>query len=119
MTGRASAARLRDILEHVDSVRVAERRLGRALDEQDAELAQVCLHAILYGLVVIGEAVRGLEPEVRDRQPGIPWRDIAGMRNMLTHEYFRVSADLVARVLDEPLAQLATACRAELERDDD
>jgi uncharacterized protein YutE (UPF0331/DUF86 family) len=38
------------------------------------------------------------------------------MRNLLTHEYFRVSEDVVRAVLDEPLSLLRGACLAELDR---
>lgn len=105
-----------DILERVDAIRVAEARLGKAVDGQDEELLAVCLDAIQYSLVVIGEAVRGLDAAIIERHSDIPWRDITGMRNLLTHEYFRVSEDVVRAVLDEPLSLLRGACLAELDR---
>lgn len=116
MTGREGRIRLLDILERIDAIRVAEARLGRAADQKDEELLGVCLDAIQYSLVIIGEAVRGLDAQIVERNSDIPWRDITGMRNLLTHEYFRVSEDIVRAVLDEPLSLLQGACRAELAR---
>ncbi len=43
---------------------------------------------VIYHLIVIGEAVRGLPKAFKDKYPHIPWRQISGMRDMLTHKYF-------------------------------
>jgi uncharacterized protein with HEPN domain len=41
-------------------------------------------------LEIVGEAVKGLSPETRASRPGVPWKDIAGMRDFLTHDYLGV-----------------------------
>ena len=51
--------------------------------------------AILRKLEVIGEAVKNLSEGVKQRRPEIPWRQIAGMRDRLTHDYFGVDLALV------------------------
>jgi len=43
--------------------------------------------AVLYQLIVIGEAVKRLSPEFRGQHPGIPWSLVAGMRDHLAHGY--------------------------------
>ena len=68
--------------------------------------------AIMYNLVVIGEAVNHVSESTKSSTPGVPWRDIVDMRNFLSHEYFRVLADVVRATLDEPLEQLRAACVA-------
>lgn len=68
----------------------------------------------MYDLVVIGEAVKSLPAELCDRHPDIPWSDIAKMRDLLAHIYFRVREATVRTTIDKPLAALDTACRAEL-----
>lgn len=45
-------------------------------------------------LKIIGEAVKGLPAELRDKYPDTPWSDIAGARDIMTHEYFRVDLEL-------------------------
>lgn len=50
--------------------------------------------AVLRNLGVIGEAVRALPPETRDAMPDVPWGSIAGLRNIVVHEYFRVNPEL-------------------------
>ncbi|MBA2667672.1 MAG: DUF86 domain-containing protein [Trueperaceae bacterium] len=46
--------------------------------------------SVVRRLEVIGEAVKGIPSEVRAAYPEVPWRDIAGARDVLLHEYFRV-----------------------------
>ena len=51
--------------------------------------------AVVRALEIIGEAVKKLPPAVKDRYPTIPWKDIAGMRDKLTHEYFGVNLKVI------------------------
>jgi uncharacterized protein with HEPN domain len=107
---RDVSQRLRDILTAVDRIKSAERQLSGADQARDEAGAEVAFDAVLYNLVVIGEAVNALPAEITAQEPDVPWRDIVDMRNFLSHEYFRVLADVVRRTLDEPLEQLRAAC---------
>jgi len=49
----------------------------------------------LRGLEIIGEAVKNLSIGVKAKHREVPWRDIAGMRDKLIHEYFGVNLELV------------------------
>lgn len=108
--------RLRDILESAERIRAAESLGENADDDGDEVAAQVALDAVLYNIVVIGEAVRTLPAAVQARAGQVPWRDIVDMRNYLTHEYFRVLVPVVRATIDEPLDHL-TIARAQLLED--
>ena len=108
---RGADARLRDILARLSSIADAEDVMAAASGHGDDRMAQVALDAILYHLVVIGEAVRTLPDDMLAAEPEIPWRLIVGMRNRLAHEYFRLRPELVRLTIDEPLRQLGPACR--------
>lgn len=108
--GRAVRERLEDILDAVERTKRAEAQLVRAETVDDAEGTRVALDAILYNLVVIGEAVNALPTEVTAAEPDVPWRDVVDMRNFLSHEYFRVLTDVVRRTIDQPLEELRKAC---------
>ncbi len=51
--------------------------------------------AVIREIEIIGEATNNLSAEFRNRYPGIPWRQIAGMRDKLIHGYFGVDLDAV------------------------
>ncbi len=51
--------------------------------------------AVLYQLLVIGEGVKRLSSDLKERYPGIPWRNISGMRDHLIHAYDLVDWDEV------------------------
>ncbi len=67
------------------------------------DLASRAYDAVLRNLAVTGEAVRSLPSETREAMPDGPWASIAGLRNIVVHEYFRVDPDLV----EHQLADLA------------
>lgn len=51
--------------------------------------------AVIRNLEVIGEAVKKLPDDIRQRAPAVEWRKIAGLRDILIHAYFNVDVDLV------------------------
>jgi len=65
--------------------------------------------AVLRQLEVIGEAVKQLSTSTRERGPNIPWRDIAGMRDVLIHQYFAVDLQQVWEATQRDLGPLRQA----------
>ena len=61
---------------------------------------------VIRRIEIIGEAVKNLSPEVKDRYPDVPWKRIAGMRDILSHGYFGVDLDLVWNVAIDELGPL-------------
>ena len=103
MTRRA-IERLADITDAIDRI----REYAGGLEAASIESALVA-DAVAYNLLVIGEAVKGLDESIRDAEPNIPWADIAGMRDLLAHEYFRVDAAIVERTVRRDLSALDDA----------
>ncbi len=62
--------------------------------------------AVIRNLEVIGEAVKQLPADLRERHPRIPWRSITALRNVLIHEYFGVDLEIVWRVIQNRLPTL-------------
>ncbi len=52
-------------------------------------------YAVVRALEIIGEATKNLSKDLKTKYREIPWKDIAGMRDKLIHEYFGVNLDLV------------------------
>lgn len=62
--------------------------------------------AVIRRIEVIGEAVKNIPDEIKGKYPDIPWREIAGMRDILIHEYFGVDLELTWKVVKEDIADL-------------
>lgn len=62
--------------------------------------------SVMRRLAIIGEAVKNLPPEIREKYGDIPWKQIAGMRDVLIHEYTGVSLVRVWKVVTDDLAPL-------------
>jgi len=64
------------------------------------------LDAVLYEIVVLGEAARRLSPEIRAAHSEVPWREIIGMRSVVTHGYDQIDDDELWQVLERDLPEL-------------
>ena len=66
-------------------------------------------------LEIIGEASKQLSLEFKEKYPDIPWKDIAGMRDKLIHEYCGVDLNAVWETVEDDLPILKSALQKELE----
>ena len=57
--------------------------------------------AVVRNLEILGEAAKNIPEEVRSRYPDIPWKRIAGFRDIAIHDYFGVDLDIVWKILKE------------------
>jgi uncharacterized protein with HEPN domain len=53
------------------------------------------LRAVIKCFEIIGEAVKNIPTEIREKYPDIPWKDMAGMRDKLIHEYFGIDYEIL------------------------
>ncbi len=91
--------RLTDILEAIDTI---FQYVGG--DDMEAFVTDLMrYHAVVYNIMIIGEAANMLTFEFRDSHPKTPWRQITGMRNFLIHGYHQVEKDIVWKVIEEEL----------------
>lgn len=65
--------------------------------------------AVLRNLEIIGEATKRVPEYLKQRRPDIPWRRIAGMRDVIIHDYIGVNLELVWRVVEEEMPKLRDA----------
>jgi uncharacterized protein with HEPN domain len=68
--------------------------------------------AIVFQLLVIGEAVKRLSSDLRSQHPDIPWSLIAGMRDNLIHQYDDIDLDEVWKTSEADIPTLLTALAA-------
>jgi uncharacterized protein with HEPN domain len=74
--------------------------------------------AIIRRLEIIGEAVKNIDDDFRNKYPQIPWKKIAGMRDIITHEYFGVKLERVWDVLRKDLPDIKQQMLLIMERED-
>ena len=67
--------------------------------------------AVLRNLEVIGEAVKNVSRALRGRSSHVPWQQVAGLRDVLIHQYFGVDLDLVWEIVEHRLPALKQAIR--------
>lgn len=94
---RRDTERLGDIRAAIASIR------GYA---EAGEFDSKTVDAVLYNLVVIGEAANQLSNETTQAAPGIPWTRIVGLRNLIAHEYFRVDREVIGDIVRDQLQEL-------------
>jgi len=98
---------LRDMLEN------AEKALSfvKGMDYEGFRQDDKSMYAVIRAFEIIGEASRQIPEDMRIANPEVPWREMAGMRNKLTHEYFGVNTEVVWRTVQEDLPVIIRALR--------
>jgi len=66
----------------------------------------VLKRAFVRSLEIIGEATKNILSSFRDKYPSIPWKEMAGMRDRLIHEYFGVNYKIVWKTVKEEIPEL-------------
>lgn len=64
--------------------------------------------AVVRNIEIIGEAARQLPDSLLTKHVHIPWRDIAGLRNRIVHEYFGVDLEIIWTIIEQDLPMLKT-----------
>jgi uncharacterized protein with HEPN domain len=91
---RDEAAYLEDMIEAC--TRVIEYTTG--LDAAALRADRRTIDAVVRNLEVLGEAAKSVSDTLRARAPDVPWREIAGMRDVLIRDYFGIDLDIVCDV---------------------
>ena len=65
--------------------------------------------AVIRNLQVMAESSQRLSPQVKKKHPNIPWKNIAGFRNILVHDYLGVDIDVIWSVVELELPRLKKA----------
>src|SRR6267154_1133042 len=106
-------ARLTDIIEAAELIR--SEMAGVTLQDLESDKRKRWL--VERGIEIISEASRHLSDELKARHPEIPWSKVAGIGNVLRHEYERIAHDVLWRVVRDDLPPLEKTCREELARE--
>jgi uncharacterized protein with HEPN domain len=99
-----------------DRVLLAHMRdcLGRILEYTNAErlrfeASRLVQDAVIRNLQTLAESSQRLSSEIKATEPQIPWRDLAGFRNVIVHGYLGVDLGAVWLVVEQDLPALTEA----------
>ena len=93
---------LNDIRESIAAV---EEYTKGATEEDFCRNRQV-QDAVIRRLEIIGEAAKNIDDDTREKHPEIPWKRIAGLRDIIAHEYFGVKFERIWEVVVKDLPDL-------------
>ena len=107
MSSRSASARIQDILDAIQSIQ--SRTATLSFDEFSQD--ETVVKAVLYDLIIIGEAAINIPPEAQALAPDLPWRLMSGMRNIMAHEYFQVNLRVTWSTIQNNLPPLVATLR--------
>lgn len=90
---------IQDILENINLI----KNSVNGLSIKQFESNRLIIDATLRRLEIIGEAVKNIPNSFKENYPNIPWKNIAGFRDKLTHAYFGVILDRVWNIIEKDL----------------
>ena len=93
---------LKDIREC--SVRVLE--YAGTMNREDFFEDRKTLDAVMRNLAIIGEAAKKIPADVRRKYPDIPWKKMAGLRDIVVHDYFGIDEDIIWDVVSVKIPEL-------------
>ena len=91
-----------DIVENIELIENSINNIAKEKFESNKD----SIDATIRRIEVIGEAVKNLPGSFREKHSNIPWKDIAGMRDVTIHGYFRVDLDTIWKVIKKDFPDL-------------
>lgn len=102
--------KLRDILDAIEAIE------AYSVSSYEEFLADAKTQdAILYNLIIIGEAANQISDEFQERHSLIPWTSMIGTRNIIVHGYDQVKLQIVWKILQRDLETLKSEIAKALE----
>lgn len=98
---RLVKAYLNDILNSIRKIENYTENLSYENFVND-ELIQ---DGVVRNLEIIGEAVKNLPKEIKNKIPEIEWKKISGMRDILIHEYFGIDFEILWEIVKDKLPE--------------
>lgn len=93
-------------LEHIrESIDLIEQYLENKDKEDFLEKTEL-QDALVRRLEIIGEATKNIQEDFKQNYPEIPWTEIAGTRDKLTHHYFGINLETVWKIIEGDLPEL-------------
>jgi len=102
MPKRDPALLIEDML---GAIRKIERYMA-GLEREGFLQDEKTIDSVVRNLEILGEAARQLPEDFTIRYPNVPWRQIAGLRNRIVHDYFDLDLEIIWQVIHYDLSSL-------------
>jgi len=93
---------LEDILEEIERIRQFTKDVKKP---EDLEQNVMLFYAVLKAFENIGEATKNIPENIREKYP-YQWKKVAGLRDIITHEYWGIDAEIIYDVISSKLPEL-------------
>ena len=102
---------LEDILEAINKIERYSRDISYA-EFLDSELV---IDGIIRNLEIIGEAIKEIPQETKDKYPDIDWKRIIGLRDIVAHRYFGIDTEIIWDIIKNKISELKKCVKEILE----
>ena len=99
----------RNLTLYLDDIVTSIEKIERYtvnMDQSSFMADERTIDAVSHNLQIIGEAVKKIPVELRDRYPQIEWRKIAGLRDTIAHAYFRIDDEILWDIVKTKITDL-------------
>ena len=104
MTKRQLSEFLQDILDAITDIEV----FTDGIDFETFRVNREKILAVVKSIEILGEAVKRIPDDIRSQHTQIPWKSVAGMRDVLVHEYWGIDVKVLWATVQEGLPPLKT-----------
>ena len=108
MSRKEGKVYLQYIVDCMDSI----QSYVKGMSKDDFLKNKLVQDAVIRNLEIIGEAAKHIPEDIRGKYPGIEWKKMAGLRDVLIHNYMGVDLDEIQKIVSARLPRLRAALKA-------
>ncbi|GAB6182279.1 HepT-like ribonuclease domain-containing protein [Thermodesulfovibrio hydrogeniphilus] len=93
---------IKDILEAIERI----EKFTKNMDYQAFFEDEKTNSAVVWQILIIGEATKNIPKVIKEKYKDIPWKEMAGMRDKISHAYFGIDFEIVWKVIQDRLPEI-------------
>ncbi len=94
------------LLQHILASISAIEKYTQGISKDEFISSPQIQDAVIRNLEIIGEATKKIPHDIKAKHNDVPWKDIAGLRDVLIHDYFSVDTEAVWETIEKDIPQL-------------